>query len=372
MLNITWRARYGWPLALVALSAFDRLLATTFSRCDCAAIDEAAISKILNSDISGYPCIAASIAFSAAEAHLTRLIVPAVPGPGGWFGADAVPALFYLLVAIPVLALPISVWVRRPAAVAGAGLGLMLILLAAAADAGFLRDPLLGRLPDAVPMPTLLLAWMWGAVGVSAGPRSWLRAPLAVAWGVVLIATATSVYAVGGMHEQIDRADVLKGVGAAWRRGTIVVAELREPFNERQAPSDTVLALAPFLRYVQRCTPPDSRLFVPGFAPEIPYYAHRRFAGGHVTLFSDYYDSVRDQRKTASRIRGWETPFAVFPPGAERQVRQRFPIVWQAVEQQFVPFTSVPVEGQEPATIYISRAWRPEAVDAETGAPCGG
>src|SRR5574340_572447 len=43
VLNITWRARYGWPLEPVALSAFDRLLATTFSRCDCAAIDEAAI-----------------------------------------------------------------------------------------------------------------------------------------------------------------------------------------------------------------------------------------------------------------------------------------------------------------------------------------
>jgi hypothetical protein len=51
--NTTWRALYGVPPAVVALSALARLLATTLSRCDCADSAELAISKTFSKDISG-------------------------------------------------------------------------------------------------------------------------------------------------------------------------------------------------------------------------------------------------------------------------------------------------------------------------------
>jgi len=47
--------------AVVALSAFARLLAVVLSRCDCAVSALPATSNMLNRDMA-YPCIAASIA----------------------------------------------------------------------------------------------------------------------------------------------------------------------------------------------------------------------------------------------------------------------------------------------------------------------
>ena len=57
VLKTTCFARYGVPFAPVALSAFERLLATTLRRCDCAVMAEPAISKTLNKDMAITPVL---------------------------------------------------------------------------------------------------------------------------------------------------------------------------------------------------------------------------------------------------------------------------------------------------------------------------
>src|SRR5690242_11586164 len=72
-------ARYAAPLADTALSAFARLLATTFKRCDCALSAEPAISKTLRRDIGVFR-------FLVRDSLL--VIVAAIVGPS-WGGSHA-------------------------------------------------------------------------------------------------------------------------------------------------------------------------------------------------------------------------------------------------------------------------------------------
>jgi hypothetical protein len=258
----------------------------------------------LNGGLHAY--VASAVEFSQHEARRTRLEswTPSLLAKEPRTAATA--ALFYAFWTLPVVAALIG---RGPSETA-------LAVLAVAANAGFLRDRLEDRMADAIVPAATLMA----IVAASLFRRG--QSLLGVA---VLVCFAAGAAIVGGFPQRIASA-----------RWTQVTSELRAPRAAPQMPSAVALALMPFFEYVEACTRENAAIFVPGFAPEVPYFSRRRFAGGHVTLVSDYYSSEREENRTLQILNTQSVPLVVLPPGAHDEIEQHHPRVSRWL-QRYVP-----------------------------------
>jgi hypothetical protein len=77
----------------------------------------------------------------------------------------------------------------------------------------------------------------------------------------------------------------------------------------------------PLIRYLASCTPPDSRVLVSGFGPEIPVLAGRAFAGGLPTWIPGYNAHPRDQERAAAQLAGESISVAVMLEGSDAFTR---------------------------------------------------
>jgi hypothetical protein len=243
------------------------------------------------------------------------------------------------------------------------------MVMTAAANSGFLRDPLDARVPDAIVGPVLLLA-----SGCAIVARRHGGGPHRVALAAILLAMAYTTGAaasVGRFTEQVDRTDIREGAVAVRQRAREVVRELKTPYAEHQMPSDFAYALVPFYVYVRACTPSDARIFVTGFAPEVPYYAGRGFAGGHVTLYAGFHASVAEQQQTVARLERQLVPFVLVPPNRFAEFERLYPHVAALVARDYARLTDVPVDGfEQPSRIFVHRALEPTGEYGPERWPC--
>ncbi len=61
-------------------------------------------------------------------------------------------------------------------------------------------------------------------------------------------------------------------------------------------------------RYVAECTSPEDHVLLVTYAPEIPVYARRRFAGGQGTFGLNFYTAEEQQRTAVARLREQSVP----------------------------------------------------------------
>ena len=167
-----------------------------------------------------------------------------------------------------------------------------LVALALVANAGLIRDRLDVRLPDAIVPPALLMAWLVGQAW-KAPPRPLSLAARIVAVAVLLV-TMRYASVMGSVEEQLDRAGVFSGVERIPERVTTLVKEMERPWAGRLVPSAPAGEMRPFFDYVERCIPPDQRLLVAAFLPEVAVLAQRPFAGGQVWFMAGAMTSAAD------------------------------------------------------------------------------
>jgi hypothetical protein len=230
----------------------------------------------------------------------------------------------------------------------------------------FVRDPLMTRLHDAiVPAVTLgpwLVACAWRA------RRPWLWRPVSA---LLVVLVARSVVGVGSTIEQLDRASLL----VSWNRLPEFVGEvtsaLHERHAERQLPSRTAHALWPFYAYVDRCTTPQHRLLVGGFAPEVPVFTQRAFAGGQLGFVQGYYEDDVYQRLVLQRLAREVVPFVVLPgEAAINQFSAGFPLVANYVRIRYVPLVTLGEDAGTGVQVLFDSSLPVASRDAETGWPC--
>jgi hypothetical protein len=260
--------------------------------------------------------------------------------------------LYYVFWALAALALALIALRARTAPIAELAVAAAAVVLAVCVNAGFLRDPIDARIPDAVVPAVLLLAWI-AATPVARGPaREFSRLAIVATLALMVVALAR----VGRFGEQVDRAGVNGGIDGVRARALEIVSELRAPYVEEQMPSDFAFALVPFYRYVQACTPSQARLFVTGFAPEVAFYARRGFAGGHAVLYAGFHSSPPAQQQIVDRLDGQLVPFVIVPPDRFGEFERLYPGVHAYVARHYRRLTDVPVDGaQEPAHIFVRR-----------------
>jgi hypothetical protein len=241
-----------------------------------------------------------------------------------------------------------------------------LIVVALLVNWTFIRDPLITRLQDAIAPAVTLGPWLVAIAWRSRHPLIWR--PIAA---LLVVVVARSVMGVGPTIEQLDRAGLL----VTWRRIPEFAAEvstaLHERHAERQLPSRAAHALMPFYTYVDRCTTRDHRLLVGGFAPEVPVFTQRAFAGGQLGFVQGYYGGETYQRLVLQRLHRQVVPFVVLPGAAAiNQFDTAFPLLAHYVRIRYAPLVTLGDDASTAVQVLFDSELPVAARDPETGWPC--
>ena len=278
--------------------------------------------------------------------------------------------LFWLFWALPVLCLAIGIrhllrgqerW-RGEIPVA-----LSLAVMAMLVNAGFLRNILAVRLPDAIVPAALLAAWALGVVWTGDWSRRALQSSVRTASLIVLVLSAAAIGQTSAVREQYAYSALGSGVDGIERHASEIMHLLR--LSHRQAASSRYAsALVPFFEYLDRCTSPADRLIVTGESPEILVAAGRPFAGDGV-VFGAWYSSTTRQAQTLERLRARPALFAIHMSEYD-QFRDRYTLIDKYISQEYHPMVEVPVEGGDTIRILVHGNRSATSVDPDTGWRC--
>jgi hypothetical protein len=283
--------------------------------------------------------------------------------------ASAAPVIvFYLYYLVPLAAAValfrmrhVSNWPSIAARVAP------LIVVALLVNKGFIRN-FPAHVPDAIVLPALLGVWLLGLAARGAA-RSRLGMLVAATAAIVAVVGTVSVGAAGDFAEQLDRAGLFGGLTRMPGRFSERAAELRGRYTERQMPTGPVAALVPFLQYVDRCTGPEYRLLVPGYAPEVPFYARRPFAGGDSMFLPSFHALPEDDAFVANRLARETVAFVVWGSRWDDAL-DRLPSAAAYVKTRFVPLVSYPLNEGRSVRVLVNRTLPVVRRDEATGWPC--
>ena len=300
--------------------------------------------------------------FRSGELSRQPHVWPAISG-----GEPHQAALLYFYWAIPIIAaLLLLAFRRREDARTIVARVAPLVAVTLLVNWTFLRDPLTTRLQDAIVPAVTLGAWLtasaWNA------RHRWMWRP---ASALLIALFAGAVMRVGSTIEQLDRASLL----VTWRRLPEFLDEvgsaLRASHAEKQLPSRTAHALWTFYPYIERCTTPNHRLLVVGFAPEVPVFTQRAFAGGQSAFVQGYYGSDKYQHAVLQHLAREVVPFVVMPAEvATTQFRAGFPLVANYVHIRYVPLVTLGADAATGVHILFDSTLPVAARDLATGWPC--
>jgi hypothetical protein len=313
------------------------------------------------------------IEFSRHEASATAIETLPVLRLGAPLRANATAWLFYLFHLLPLVAAALAWWPpagggsgRRATAAAVSGIAAMALL----ANAGFLREELVPRIPDAAASAAMLGAYCLGRWLDAWPSRLVVRTVCRVAAAAVLAITMASCAALADLEGQVDKARLAGGIGHVLGRLDDLRLRLARAMPEdEQVPSRHAAAMMPLFDYLGRCTLPTDRMLLTGnLMPEAFVLAHRGFAGGHPAYFSGYYSGQDDQFRAVERMRHESVPVVVVSEDFEH-FRATMPIVAAFVEENYVKGADIEVERNPPLAVYFPR-FAAGTPDPATGWPC--
>jgi len=105
---------------------------------------------------------------------------------------------------------------------------------------------------------------------------------------------------------------------------------------------------------------------LPGFIPEVAFYAQRPFAGGRSSFFPGTFTSADDQVFSELRLAREVVPVAIV---SSQWRDSMFPFLRQYLSGRFKEVASYPFSGGAVAVL-INRRLTPVNRDAATGWPC--
>lgn len=266
--------------------------------------------------------------FSAAEGLRTVDFRPALP-------------LFLL---VPIAALLLA---RRGTPRAGGAHlvfgGVFLLII----DLALLRDGSDARIPDVVASTAMVGAAIAGA----------LPGRAITGGGVALLAVVIAWWPLAWPLPP------RQGVSRAF---SAVMADI-EDFDPAVFP---VYPFVPVTNYLQRCTAPTTRILVVDFAPQVPVFARRPFAGGVPAWLPSYFEHESEVRTALRWLRRETVGMILMTEGADA-----FNESWPAVaayfrERGYTPHT-IPSDDGTPYEVWLPPPPPGGTVDRETGLPCG-
>ena len=242
-------------------------------------------------------------------------------------------------------------------------------VLAALLCVVFLRNAADYRLPDvSVPIAILgswVVATAWRRTREQARG---VRVAVAIVLAMAMTVTVLSVGVVGGVPEQITGTGAPLGVSA-------VTARSRELWRMLGGLPDSLDGiddrLASTARYLRRCSRPSDRLLVGSEAPEVNYFARRRFAAGQIVFFGGFYTSDAAQREEIDRWMHQEVPFALVPSGDlfVNDFAKNYPLLAAYLQSRYRKNGQLQIERGSSLDVWVDKTVA-MGVDAETQLPC--
>jgi len=233
----------------------------------------------------------------------------------------------------------------------------------------FLRNAADYRLPD-VSVPVAILG-SWVAATTWRRTRGQARAArvaVAIVLAMAMTLTVLSVGVVGSVAEQITGTGAPQGFSAVTTRGR----ELWRMLGGLPDSLDGIDArLASTARYLRRCSQPSDRLLVGSEAPEVNYFARRRFAAGQIVFFGGFYTSDADQRQEIDRWMHQDVPIALVPSGDlfVSDFAKNYPLLAAYLQSRYRKSGQVQIERSSSLDVWVDRAVA-MGVDSETQLPC--
>lgn len=229
--------------------------------------------------------------------------------------------LYYLEIALPILALLVLGLSRdafRPGWPHAIQKIVVVAILGLVLDAGFLRSPLQARVADPTVPHAILLAWLAMAVPRLLFARSSLR-PAIEPWAmpvrvVAVLATISVVFVLGSiftnrLSDRFEDAYLTEGPRVAIARARTVSQNARTDWDLstwRNRPDRS--GLMTLALYLNTCTPPDARVFIQPYLPQVLGMARRGFAAGFGDLRPGFFDEPEFEALAMRRMRGQDVP----------------------------------------------------------------
>jgi hypothetical protein len=249
--------------------------------------------------------------------------------------------LYYFEIALPILAfivLGLSRDAFRPGwphAIPKIG---VVAILGLVLDAGFLRSPLQARVADPSVPHAILLAWLAVAVPRLILARSSLK-PALQPWaipvrGVAVLGTIAVVFILGSiftnrLYDRLEDAYLTEGPRVAIARVGTVGRGARTDWDlstwENRANRGGLMTLA---LYLNTCTPPNARVFVQPYLPQVLGMAQRGFAAGFGDLRPGFFDEPEFEALALRRMRGQDVPVVLLDvEDSLENFRESFPVL---------------------------------------------
>ncbi len=302
------------------------------------------------------------VAFTALEVPRQSLSIAGLPLYDAWLFAAVwiAPIAALAVLAVALLRRRDGAWVmaRRVAPI---------VVLAVVGNAGLIRDRLDVRLPDAVVAPALLMVWLvYQAWRMPLRPVGAAARVVAV---VALLVTMRYAAVMGSVEEQLDRATVLAGLDRIPERLVSLVRDMDRPWAGRLVPSAVAGELRPFFDYVPRCIPPDQRLLVAAWLPEIAVLSQRAFAGGQIWFMPGALKAPADHALVMRRLEDEHVPVAVFRRPAYDDLALEFPELHSYITGRFTEVDHWSLGGHDEVHLLMATK-DATGTDAKTGWPC--
>lgn len=320
---------------------------------------ERLVKDPLAADTHGIDRSAFSVQVSAPTGLKGWLVNVYGPGEGMRVRANATAALFYLVWLAPIVAAGVLAKTWSTSTPAIRALVAMLLAMQFAMNLTMLRDPIETRIRDVLVPVSLLTAWLAGRIWhmrstgmdwrASLSIRSTVVRRLAVAVVLVMIVAGTA--AVGDASTQIERTNLANGIDGISLRLRTIRRVLSPPDQRTGRLSPPYRTLVTSL---VRCTSPGSRLLTLTFAPEIFFYTHRAFAGGHVSFSPGYYTSDRDATMLLQRVSSEDVPFVILDNQTEGEMLGDYPRIGAYVRANYHEAWRVPLTSEK-AFVVLAR-----------------
>jgi len=317
--------------------------------------------------------VARALATSTVETARTELRMPEID-LSSMFSGDGLLTLTYYAFWAVVFAAAAALAVR--AVVPGAprlapterATAVGLLALAAIVNVFFLRANLSQRFGDAVVPVALLAAWSVGAGSALTARR--IRVLAMLIPSVLLASMLAAACSFGEVTSNLDTAGLSDSWNEIGRRFETTRSELLQlpPTTWGPDAAEGILAAA---RYVADCTKPTDYVFVASYAPEIPVFARRRFAGGQPTVSMSFYTSELDQRQTLARLEQQSVPIILADAREfEDGFVSDYPLLAQHLADDYRQAGTIVVDEVPRFLVFVEANRQPSGVDAQFGLPC--
>lgn len=288
-----------------------------------------------------------------------------VPGPGMQMAGNSVALLFWVVWAVPAVCLVVLAASRAARQSPAAPLVVMVALVQLGLNATMLRDPLILRVRDVLVPAALALALAAAALSRLDGRlavRMALRAGAVAGLGVFALAAG----AAGGVVERIDLANVRGGLAGMRGRAAQIASDLAPPHHRIGRVDDGDEDVA---AYLAACTPPDARVFVMAFEPELFFYAGRGFGGGHVTLTPGYYVTAEDEALMVERLSQDNVPIVLFDQETRDEYVRDYRDVTNFIARRYREAGRFPIRSGE-MIVWADATRTPARTYGRTALPC--